>query len=146
MFKVELAKKISKYCHRNVKYGSYDYYEYHIKHVINNCLCLMGTDKRINDLLIVAALHDAHEDAKFPLWIVRVLFGKKIRDAVDAISHRVSEGESRSDYYDRVEKDELARIVKYADASENWKNCLIVGDANRADYYERITKRFRRYI
>lgn len=146
MNKVELAKRISKYCHRGAKYGSHDYFDYHIMNVINDCLLAKGSDERIKDILIVAALHDAHEDTNFPLWIVRVLFGKKIRDAVDAISHRKSEGEPRSDYYDRIEKNELARIVKYFDARENYSNCMLDSNDGRSEYYWKILSRFRRYI
>lgn len=66
----------------------------------------------------VAWLHDVVEDTD---WTVQQLrecgIHDEVVDAVDAISHRP--GESRADYYARVNKNLIARLVKIADIADN---------------------------
>lgn len=68
-------------------------------------------------LQVVAVLHDVVEDAGVPLHRIEELFGPEIARSVNAITHRPSE--PRVVYYDRVNNDPLATIVKKADIRHN---------------------------
>lgn len=56
--KVELAEKLSKESHQGQKYGSHDYFDYHIKGVVNSLI-----EHRFSEVYIITALlHDSVED------------------------------------------------------------------------------------
>ncbi len=66
---------------------------------------------------VVAWLHDTVEDAAFTLEEISARFGPETAAAVDAISRR--EGESWSNYLERVAANPLARQVKISDLIDN---------------------------
>lgn len=66
---------------------------------------------------IVAWLHDTVEDTNITLSDIEELFGKEVRDAVDAITRR--KGEDRSVYLKRVKDNPIAKNVKVADLMHN---------------------------
>lgn len=127
--KVELAKKLSKESHEGQKYGSHDYFDFHIKGVVNSLV-----EHQFSHTYIIAAyLHDAVEDTPLTLNKIESLFGKEIADAVDALTKR--ENETREEYLIRCRVNHIARIVKLHDAAFN-ANCSHKDrDQSRVDYY-----------
>ncbi|MCT9281609.1 phosphohydrolase [Acinetobacter baumannii] len=102
--KVELAEKLSKESHQGQKYGSHDYFDYHIK-----------------------------EDTPLTLAKIESLFGKEVRDAVDALTKR--ETETREEYLIRCSSNPIARVVKLHDAAFNAHNSHKENNQSRVDYY-----------
>ena len=66
---------------------------------------------------VTALLHDVVEDSAVSLLDIEYLFGKDVREAVDAITSR--EGENYFDYIIRVKNNKIATVVKIADISDN---------------------------
>lgn len=111
--------------HVGQKYNLEPYVE-HPARVVSR-LAGMGHDDP--DLFVVAWLHDVIEDTTYlTLDEIEEEFGKRVRDAVDAISRRKYQGgpnampvvkESEESYLARVRANEVARIVKLADMNDN---------------------------
>lgn len=58
---VELAETLSKESHQGQKYGPHDYFEYHIKGVVNSLI-----EHQFSEIYIITALlHDSVEDASY---------------------------------------------------------------------------------
>jgi hypothetical protein len=71
-----------------------------------------------DDVLVVGWLHDVVEDTDKTLDDIDLHFGREIREAVDAITHRP--GEAASHYYDRIGQNKLALEVKlFGDLVDN---------------------------
>lgn len=88
------------------------------------------------DAQIVALLHDVVEDTTVTLDQVRYVFGATVGAAVDAITKR--EGETRKAYLDRVRANELAALVKFHDATDNFERVKnISNEADRARLHEK---------
>ena len=68
---------------------------------------------------VVAVLHDVVEDSPCTLDELEALFDTDVRQAVDALTRRVDEGESYEEFIARVAKNPLARRVKLADIEDN---------------------------
>lgn len=66
---------------------------------------------------VVGWLHDVVEDTDVDLPQIRMLFGKQVAEAVDAITHRPFE--RNLDYYARVRANPIALAVKAADIADN---------------------------
>lgn len=66
---------------------------------------------------VVGWLHDTVEDTPITLQDIEAAFGPETAAAVDAISRR--DGESWSDYLDRVAANPMARQVKISDLIDN---------------------------
>lgn len=139
---VELAVKIAKIEHKDDRYGEKDYFEYHLMNVYRRVEArLIELGKEVEEkFLVVALFHDLHEDHDYSLKKIELLFGAEIAAAVEAMSFKKDE-ESREEYYERVLKNKIAVIVKYADASENMFNCEVDGDKpERVAYYKKIVE------
>lgn len=139
---IELAMKIAKVAHKEDRYGEKDYFEYHLMNVYHRVEAMVvGMPEGFAIAAkVVAILHDIHEDHDYPLAEIEMLFGKEVRDAVEAISFK-KEVESREEYYERVLKNKIAIVVKRADAGENMFNCELDGDKkDRVAYYDKIVK------
>ena len=61
------------------------------------------------------------------------LFGKEVRDAVDALTKR--ETETREEYLIRCSLNPIARVVKLHDAAFNAHNSHKENNQSRVDYY-----------
>lgn len=70
-----------------------------------------------DDLKTIALLHDVLEDTAVNYGTLENLFGKRIADAVDALTRR--DGETYEAFIERVCQDTLARAVKLADLEHN---------------------------
>lgn len=109
MTDVEFAKEFSRRVHRGqVDKAGEDYYK-HPEAVAN--LCTTDDEK------IVAYLHDTVEDTDTTVDMIRSMFGDKIAEAVDYISH--PKGMGYMDQIKRLSVNELARHVKEADLIHN---------------------------
>ncbi|MBJ9723336.1 HD domain-containing protein [Acinetobacter calcoaceticus] len=126
---VELAETLSKESHKGQKYGSHDYFDYHIKGVVNSLI-----EHQFSEIYIITALlHDSVEDTPLTLDKIESLFGKEIRDAVDALTKR--EDETREEYLFRCGLNPIARVVKLHDAAFNAHNSHKDNNHARVDYY-----------
>jgi len=126
---VELAETLSKESHKGQKYGPHDYFEYHIKGVVNSLI-----EHQFSEIYIITALlHDSVEDTPLTLDKIESLFGKEIRDAVDALTKR--EDETREEYLLRCGLNPIARVVKLHDAAFNAHNSHKDNNHSRVDYY-----------
>ncbi|UAB21385.1 HD domain-containing protein [Acinetobacter baumannii] len=128
--KVELAEKLSKESHQGQKYGSHDYFDYHIKGVVNSLI-----EHQFSEVYIITALlHDSVEDTPLTLDKIESLFGKEVRDAVDALTKR--ETETREEYLIRCGLNPIARVVKLHDAAFNAHNSHKESNQSRVDYLQ----------
>lgn len=126
---VEFAETLSKESHKGQKYGPHDYFEYHIKGVVNSLI-----EHQFSEIyIIIALLHDSVEDTPLTLDKIESLFGKEIRDAVDALTKR--EDETREEYLFRCGLNPIARVVKLHDAAFNAHNSHKDNNHSRVDYY-----------
>ena len=104
-----LAESIARSAHAGQKdKGGHDY--------INHPAFVAGhvdTDEE----KIVGWLHDVLEDTEVSSEYLREIFGDKILDALDAVTHRKKE--TWEDYISRVEKNPIAVKVKLADLTHN---------------------------
>lgn len=138
MKKIEVAMMIAKEVHKEDRYGGKIYFDYHLMNVYHRAIELVEEKER-EVVGIVAIFHDIVEDHGYDVGMIVKMFGKKIADAVVAMSFD-KENESREEYYERVMKNPIAKIVKIADASENRFNCELDGDMERYAYYDKIVK------
>ena len=131
--RIELAKQLSKYFHKGQKYGTYDYYEYHILGVVNT-LELIAKEVT-EDMIITALLHDVLEDTSCTYNTVENIFGTWIADCVQRLSKI---GHYNMIYYmEEIGRYKTTQVVKYADSLFNHQECVKVGDVKRAEKYQR---------
>lgn len=100
-------------------------------------------------VLVVAWLHDVVEDTDVDLDDIEAHFGREVRDAVDAITHR--RGEPRSDYYHRVGRNRIALAVKLADGRDNqdpWRKAALdpITKARLQEKYDKMNAALWPYI
>lgn len=130
-----LAEALSKFAHLGQKYGTEDYYSYHVTGIVNS----LKLHNLSESYLIVGLLHDVVEDTEVTLETIVNLFGEDIGHAVDAITKR--EGESRENYLVRCSSNKISRIVKLHDAMFNATNCFKNKNKSKYNYYlETISK------
>lgn len=109
MSDVEFAKEFSKRVHfGQVDKAGAEYYK-HPEAVASLC----DTD----DEKIVAYLHDTVEDTDTTVEMIRSMFGEKIAEAVDYISH--PKGMPYMEQIKRLSVNDIARHVKEADLIHN---------------------------
>lgn len=93
-------------------------YILHPIHVMQSFESWRGVGDDVRDQLqTVAILHDVVEDTHADVALVEKAFGKRIAQAVDAISKRP--GETYRQYLERVQSDALALAVKVHDIKHN---------------------------
>lgn len=71
----------------------------------------------VEELMIIAILHDVVEDTTVTLDTIRAAYGDKIADAVDALTRR--KGEPYRDFIYRAKANPGGRFVKLADVYNN---------------------------
>lgn len=131
--RIELAKQLSKHFHKGQKYGTYDYYEYHILGVVKT-LELVAKEVT-EDMIIVALLHDVLEDSPCTYDTVENIFGTWVADCVKRLSKT---GHYNMIYYlEEIRRFDTTRTVKYAESLFNLTECLKQGDTRRAEKYQR---------
>lgn len=87
-----------------------------------------------------AALHDTLEDTDMDVGLIERCFGKKVRDAVEAISKR--KGEKLEEYWARVMANPMALKVKFADIKHNMSRLCFLPDGERI----RLTKKYEKAL
>lgn len=100
-----------------------------------------------SDMVIAALLHDVIEDAKpnenhVLTWksLVKV-FGGHVHYLVDALTKRKKAGETRAQYFDRIEiATEEARIIKLADRLDNVRELSSCTPEKQAWYLDETRK------
>ena len=127
--------------HGDEKYGKHPF-SYHLSTVMKTSESIFGYS---NQMACVAAFHDALESdvtstPYLRAWLLNLpeldLYDVdfNILPALGAITKR--EGETRSDYLNRVKGNRLAKQVKIADAMSNLRQNIIDKNLKRAAYYQ----------
>ncbi len=111
------------------------------QHQIEICLQLI-TLKDLQDeedVLIVALLHDAYEDDKVAIEVIRQRFGDRITEAIIVIS-KCYDGVKKSteSYYHEVGKNHLTAPVKGCDRCHNLKT--MIGVFTRRKQYDYVVE------
>ena len=92
---------------------------------------------------VIGWLHDTVEDTNVTLSEIETHFGPETAAAVDAISRR--DGESWSDYLDRVQANPMAKAVKISDLIDNSNlgriPVITMKDVKRQEKYNKALKR-----
>jgi len=99
-------------------YGDETYYDGHLTPVALLVEAFGGSPQQIAS----AYLHDAPEDTLLTLGAVMDEFGYVVHRTVDALTRR--EDEEYDDYIRRVIEDPNARLIKWCDASVNYKKSI----------------------
>ena len=134
MIKLQLANNLAKHFHSGQKYGEYDYFEYHLRGVVE-LLSEVSLLPVKEDMIIVAFLHDILEDTSCVYGTLANIFGVVVADTI-AILTKV-EGEPIEQYLFGVCSNPTARVVKFADSLFNYRECVKCGDLKRAEKYKR---------
>ena len=127
----------AKFYHKGDKYGTHDYYDYHLLGVVRLIQVHELTSRLLLKYKVIGILHDAHEDHNVPLDTLRKIYGSDITDAIEAISYRKGL-ETRDDYYKRCKANPLARVVKKYDAMFNMGQSALEGNEKRRNYYKKV--------
>jgi len=85
------------------------------------------SENKIEPFLIAAILHDTVEDTWVRLWMIHLLFGRKVADAVEHLTRRVGPNgrpiETHVESIFRAKQNSIAHAVKTADAMDNLGRC-----------------------
>lgn len=127
---IEKAAELARKAHAGQKYGRHDYFEYHIKGVVKTVAEqneAVYNDGIVDEMIVVAYLHDVLEDTDIPAQLLADSFSPTIAYAVLALTKR--EDEEYGTYIKRLFKSEyagmrLARAVKVADSTFNLENSI----------------------
>lgn len=139
--KVDLAIQLSKENHKGQLYGDKDYFDYHIKGVIdtffddNVVFKMCQKYERIfkefkvkefkidsKECLQTLYLHDIVEDTSITLDDLKKYgFSDNVIDAVDRLTYK-KDIHTREEYYDIISISPLASLVKVSDATFNRNN------------------------
>lgn len=133
MVKLQLANNLAQHFHRGQKYGEYDYFEYHLRGVVD-LLSKVSTMSVSEDIIIVAILHDIVEDTNCEIETIENIFGYSVGNSVSRLTKY---GLKHSDYLEDICSNHTARIVKFADSLFNYRECVKCGDLKRAEKYKR---------
>ena len=134
MVKMQLANNLAKHFHSGQKYGEYDYFEYHLRGVVE-LLSEVSLLPVKEDMIIVALLHDILEDTSCTYETIDNIFGFAVADPVSILTKM--DGEPIEQYLFGVCSDHTARVVKFADSLFNYRECVKCSDLKRAEKYKR---------
>lgn len=134
MIKLQLANNLAQHFHSGQKYGEYDYFEYHLRGVVE-ILSEVSMLPVNEDMIVVALLHDILEDTSCTYETLENIFGFTVADAVSILTKE--EGEPIEQYLFGVCIDPIARIVKFVDSLFNYRECVKCGVIKRAEKYKR---------
>lgn len=133
MIKLQLANNLAKYFHSGQKYGDYDYFEYHLRGVVE-LLSEVSLSPVKEDMIVVAFLHDTLEDTSCTYETLENIFGLDVADTVSILTK--VDGEHIDQYLSSVCSDPTARMVKFVDSLFNYRECVKCGDIRRAEKYK----------
>ena len=133
MIKLQLANNLAQHFHSGQKYGEYDYFEYHLRGVVE-LLSEVSLSPIEEDTIVIALLHDILEDTSCTYETLENVFGFTVADSVSILTK--VEGEPIDQYLFGVCSNPIARVVKFADSLFNYKECVKCGDLKRAEKYK----------
>ena len=134
MIKLQLANNLAKHFHTGQKYGEYDYFEYHLRGVVD-LLSEVNLLPVKEDMISVALLHDILEDTPCAYETIENIFGFYAADSVSILTK--IDGEPIEQYLFGICSNPTARVVKFADSLFNYRECVKCGDMKRAEKYKR---------
>lgn len=136
--RIAKAKGLAYKYHEGQMYGDKPY-TYHLESVANKVMELYPNDSYLEELIVVAWLHDILEDTDCSIWDLGQDIGILAGSAVLFISKQ--EGFTRKEYLNVLknnkgsEAGEIAYKVKVADALCNLEESIISGDSRRIAKY-----------
>lgn len=133
MIKLQLANDLAKHFHSGQKYGEWDYFEYHLRGVVD-LLSEVSILPLKEDMIVVAFLHDTLEDTSCTYETLENIFGLDVADTVSILTK--VDGEPIEQYLFGVCSNHTARIVKFVDSLFNYRECIKCGDLKRAENYK----------
>tara|TARA_Y100000310_G_C20668395_1_gene808900 strand:- start:153 stop:602 length:450 start_codon:yes stop_codon:yes gene_type:complete len=127
--KVQEARKLAQERHEGQKRRGGEPYFNHVDRVASSLSNLLEQ--------VVAYCHDLVEDTDTTLDEIESLFGKRVREAVDHLTHK--DGQNYTEYISQVLCDYIATCVKVADIKDNLRDADTLGK-HHADKY-RLAKK-----
>ena len=134
MIKLQLANNLAQHFHSGQKYGEYDYFEYHLRGVVE-LLSEVSLSPVSVSMISVALLHDILEDTSCTYETLENIFGVTVADTVSILTK--VDGEPIEQYLFGICSNPTARVVKFADSLFNYRECVKCGDLKRAEKYKR---------
>lgn len=134
MIKLQLANNLAQHFHRGQKYGNYDYFEYHLRGVVELLPEVSALPVK-EDTVVIALLHDILEDTSCTYETIRGIFGVAVADSVSILTKM--DGEPIEQYLFGVCSNHTTRMVKFADSLFNYRECVKCSDLKRAEKYKR---------
>ena len=134
MIKLQLANSLAQHFHSGQKYGEYDYFEYHLRGVVELLSEVILSPVK-EDMIVIALLHDILEDTSCTYETLENIFGFTVADSVSILTK--VEGEPIEQYLFGICSNHTTRMVKFADSLFNYKECVKCGDLKRAEKYKR---------
>jgi guanosine-3',5'-bis(diphosphate) 3'-pyrophosphohydrolase len=110
------------------------------EHPIRVCRTLLNLGVRDETTLTAGLLHDAVENGRATLDIIRVDFNEEVAYLVDNSTKR--EGESEESYYRRVRRDIRSIIIKASDRVCNVGDMIYVFPTDRLRSYKEHTEKY----
>ena len=133
MIKTQLANNLAKHFHSGQKYGEWDYFEYHLRGVVD-LLSEVSLSPIEENTIVIAILHDILEDTSCTYETLENIFGFTVAASVSILTK--TDGEPIEQYLFGVCSNHTARIVKFADSLFNYRECVKCGDLKRAEKYK----------
>lgn len=147
--------EFAKEAHKGQRYGEYDYFEEHILSVygkINKLHLEYCDEETLYMLKCTALLHDVLEDtSKTEHDIVDVCKNAAASDEwigklISAVKALTKDGKCEYDEYIKgVLENDIARMVKYADALCNFEACVADGNEKWASKYVKVMCKIKAY-
>lgn len=101
--------------HKGQKYGTHDYYSYHLCGVLDEYKALYPNYAPYEEIAVI--LHDVVEDTDATIEDIEIAFGNKVAGIVDSVTKRDSE--TYEHYIMRVARNPAAVKVKRSDSTFN---------------------------
>jgi (p)ppGpp synthase/HD superfamily hydrolase len=123
--------------HGDQKYGDFPY-SFHLRQVMDSVFQLYGDEENIEELMIIAALHDVLEDTNTTQMEIINMFGSNVAQSLFNITHHPNI--SYEEYLLNVSMDDMAKKVKICDLLCNYKNSIL------NDRYIKLIKKYEKAI
>lgn len=138
------AELLAREAHRGQRYGDDDYFEGHIRRVVNKAHELFLWHEQLDTMVVCAYLHDVLEDSDITVDALTEIFGGYIANKVEYLTRQ--SGEPYTCYIDRITEDTIAAHVKYADSFVNLEKCIETRDFKRAEKYLGNLQRLKKFV
>lgn len=136
--RIDKAMSLAYKYHEGQMYGD-NPYTYHLESVANKVMELYPNDSYLEELIVVAWLHDILEDTLCYLWHLEWEIGEPSTTAILFLTQ--GKNEPRGQYLNDIkssvgsEAGQIAYRVKVADALCNLQESVINGDSRRVKRY-----------